>query len=122
VSRRSTIVCCALIVAVPLLGYPLALVATGGLPRFPTRAAACAPAPVGGQKVDVVFGRFDSLAPALPLRDRVLGFGFQGTEAVPDGCGRIVVRIHGVESIEVGKEIQAEAATVGFHPSLELSR
>jgi hypothetical protein len=122
VSRRSIILSCSLIVAVPLLGYPLALVATGGLPRFPTHAAACAPAPVGGQKVDVVFGRFDSLDEALPLRDQALGFGFQGTEAVPDGCGRVVVRLHGIESIEVGKEIQAEASTVDLHPRLELSR
>jgi hypothetical protein len=122
VTRRQVIATCAVIVGVPLLGYPLALVANGGAPRFPSRFAACEPAPVEGQKVDVVFGRFATLRESLALRDKALSVGFSGTESVPDGCGRIDVRIHGIESIKVGKEIQAEAATVGLKPWLELSR
>jgi len=121
-NRRRVIVTCAVIVGVPLVGYPLALVASGGVPTFPSRAAECAPQAIEGQKVDVVFGRFDTLGESIPLRDRALSVGFQGTEAVPDGCGRFVVRIHGIDSITVGKEIQAEAATVDLKPGLERSR
>ena len=46
------------------LDATLALIANGGV-TFPTRAAECAPAAVEGQKVDVVFGRFDTLAEAI---------------------------------------------------------
>jgi hypothetical protein len=110
------------ILGVPLAGYPLALVASGGAPSFPSAVFQCAPPAVEGQKVDVVFGRFDTLRESIALRDRALSVGFQGTEAVPDDCGRVVVRIHGIKSIKVGKEIQAEAATVDLKPDLELSR
>ncbi len=121
-TRRRIIVSCAVIVGVPLLGYPLALAARGGVPTFPSRAAECAPPAVEGQKVDVVFGRFDTLAESATLQGQAIHFGFMGTEAVPDGCGRFVVRMHGMDSIKVGKEIQAEAATVGLKPTLERSR
>jgi hypothetical protein len=119
--RNGWFVACAIVIAVPLVGYPAVLLARGAV-VFPTSAAACTPAPVADEKVDVVFGRFDSMQAALALRDRALGAGFQGTEAVTDRCGRTVVRLHGIESIDVGHEIQQEAATVDLHPSLELSR
>ena len=121
-TRRQVIVTCAVVVCVPLVGYPLALVAHGGVPTFPSRASECSPPALEGQKVDVVFGRFDTLAESVVLRDRALSVGFMGTEAVPDGCGRFVVRMHGMDSIKVGKEIQGEAATVNLSPKLELSR
>jgi hypothetical protein len=108
-------------VAVPLLGYPAGLLVRGGA-VFPGSGSVCAPAAAPGRKVDVVFGRFVEMRDAVELRERARAVGFRGTEAVQDGCGRVVVRLHGVDSVEVGNEIRAEAATVDLHATLELSR
>jgi hypothetical protein len=119
--RTGLIVACVLVVAVPLLGYPAGLLARGGA-VFPGSGSVCAPEAVPGRKVDVVFGRFAEMRDAVELGERARAVGFRGTEAVQDGCGRVVVRLHGVDSVEVGNEIRAEAATVGLHVKLELSR
>ena len=106
------------IVLVPLLGYPLVTLA-GGSPRFPSREE-CVRSAVEGQPVDVVFGRFGDPDSANETRDRVVGVGFIGTEALPDGCGRWKVVLESVPSVEIAREIQAEAATVDLRPTLEL--
>ena len=108
----------AAVVLVPLLGYPLVTLA-GGSPSFPSRQECVRPA-VDGRPVDLVFGRFDDPDAAAAQRERVVGFGFQGTEVVFDGCGRWEVVLEGIPSIEVGREIQKEAATVDLEPTLEL--
>jgi hypothetical protein len=107
------------IVAVPLLAYPLVSV-TGGVPRFPTRGE-CVHAPVDGQPVDVVWGRYDDPRDATEFRAHVVGVGFLGTEALPDGCGRWKVVLEDVPSLEVGREIAREAEAVDLHPTLELA-
>jgi hypothetical protein len=106
------------IVLVPLLGYPLVTLA-GGAPRFPSPEE-CVHAPVDGQAVDVVFGRFDDPESAAAFQDRVLSVGFAGTEMLADGCGRWKVVLLNVPSIEIGRGVQAEAATVDLSPTLEL--
>lgn len=104
-------------VAVVLAGYVLISVASG-LPRFPTRDE-CILAPVEGKPVDIVFGRFDDPVTARELGDRVLAVGFLGTETIADGCGRWKVVLEDVPSVEIGREIQEEAATVDLEPTLE---
>ena len=108
----------AVIVAVPLVAYPLVGLA-GGAPRFPTRSE-CVHAAVEGQPIAVVFGRTDDPLSAMALRDRALEVGFTGTESVPDGCGRWKVLVGGVPSIAVGREVVDEARTVGLAPTLEV--
>jgi hypothetical protein len=108
----------AAIVLLPLLGYPLFTLA-GGAPRFPTREE-CIHSPVAGQPVDVVFERFDDPDKAAAFRERVLAVGFSGTEMLADGCGRWKVVLQSVPTIEIAREVQAEAATVDLSPKLEL--
>ena len=105
------------IVAVPLLGYPLVTLA-GGSPPFPRDE--CARPAVEGRPVEVVYGRFDHPDAAAEFLERVLGVGFQGTEVVFDGCGQWKVVLDGVPSVEIARELQAEAATVDLHPTMEL--
>ena len=107
-----------LIVLVPLLGYPIAMLGGGG-PRFPTRAECVHPA-VEGAPVDLVYGRLDDPVDAARLRDRVVAVGFTGTEAVADGCGRWKVVLENVPSLEVAREVQEEARSVELSPTLEL--
>lgn len=115
-NRRAWLV--AAVALIPLLVYPLASVAGGGL-RFPTPTECIRPA-VDGEPVAAVFGRFDDPAEAEALRDSVVAVGFVGTEALPDGCGRWKVELDGVPSVEVAQELQKEAASVDLRPTLEL--
>ncbi len=108
----------ATIVFVPLIGYPIATVA-GGSPRFPSDAECVRPA-LKDQPVDLVYGRFDDPESATLARDRIVAVGFTGTEALPDGCGSWKVVLEGVPSLEIAREIQAEAATVDLSTTLEL--
>jgi len=108
------------IVAIPLVAYPLSSLA-GGTPRFPSRED-CIRALVEGHPIDLVYGHFDSPVDAASLLARVLHSGFTGTEALPDDCGRWRVVLEDVPSIQIGEEIQAEAATVDLHPRLELGK
>jgi hypothetical protein len=105
-------------VLIPLVGYPLVTLARGS-PRFPTRQECERPA-VEGRPVDIVYGRFDDPNSAVAARDGILAVGFTGTEALPDGCGRWKVVLEGVPSLEIAREVQAEAATVDLMPTLEL--
>ena len=102
---------------VPLLAYPLVTLA-GGSPRFPDESE-CVQAVVEGSPVDIVYGRFDSVAEAEELRDRVVGVGFAGTEVLADGCGHFKVVYESVPSLEVAQQVQANARKVGFEATLE---
>jgi hypothetical protein len=102
---------------VAALVYPLTVVAGGG-PRFPSQAECVHPAKTDGN-VEAVFARFDSSARAEVLLRRVLHSGFKGTQVEPDGCGLLKVTLHGIPTLQVGRDFIAEAETVGFHPTLE---
>jgi hypothetical protein len=106
-----------LIVVVPLVVYPMWSMA-GGSPRFPSRDE-CIRSVVEGEPVDLVYGRYDDPESAAAARDRVVAVGFTGTEVLFDGCGRWKVVLEGVPSVDIAREIQSEAATVGLHPTLE---
>ena len=105
------------IVLVAALGYPLAVLA-GGEPRFPSRGDCVHIARADGD-LEVVFGRFESAADASALLTRVLAAGFKGSQAEPDGCGRLKIVVHGIQTLEVGGEVLAEARSVGLAPTLE---
>lgn len=105
------------IVVLPLLLYPLVTIA-GGAPRFPDRSE-CVRAAVEGSPVDIVYGRFDSLADAEDLRTRVVATGFTGTDVLSDGCGRFKVVYENVASVDVAQQVQEEARKAGFESMLE---
>ena len=108
----------AAIVMAPLLGYPVFALA-GGLPHFPADGD-CGPPPEEGRPVNVVFDRFDSPVEAEKERERVLAFGFVGTNVEPDDCGRWLVVLGNVPSVEVAREVAEEARSVDLDPALEL--
>jgi hypothetical protein len=107
----------AAIVVVPLLAYPLVTLA-GGSPRFPGQDE-CVHAAAEGNRVDIVYGRFESVADAEELRDRVVGVGFTGTDVLPDDCGRFKVVYENVASLDVAQQVQEEARKAGFESTLE---
>jgi hypothetical protein len=106
-----------LVLLVAALAYPLAVLA-GGEPRFPSRAECAHPAKTGGD-IEAVFGRFSTNAAAESLLRRVLQSGFESVRIESDGCGRLKVTLHGIPTLEVGRDFVAEAERVGFHPALE---
>lgn len=119
-TQRSLRLAVAAIVAVPLLGYPLVVVARDGL-AFPTReeCARLAHSDADGE-LELVFGRFDSPVAATEHRDRVVATGFVGTEVSPDGCGRWKVSNDGIDSFAQGEGTAAEARAAGFEAWLEV--
>jgi hypothetical protein len=106
------------IAALAALAYPLAVLALGNGPEFPTRTD-CVRPPTGEGELQVVFGYRDSESEARKLRDEVLAVGFLGTEVERDGCGRVRVAVDDVPSREVGEEVIRQARTVGLEPTLE---
>ncbi|MDQ3671154.1 MAG: hypothetical protein M3364_01770 [Actinomycetota bacterium] len=107
-----------LVVAVAALGYPLTVLAVSGAPDFPSRDD-CVVAPTGEGEYRVVFGYRDSELEALELRDSALAVGFEGTEIMRDGCGRVRVAVDDIPSREVGEEVIRQARTVDLDPTLE---
>jgi hypothetical protein len=106
----------ALVLGAALL-YP-AVILAGGSPHFPTRQECVHPAHGPGQ-VDAVFGRFREQAPAEATLERATRLGFKNLEVARDACGDVRVVLGGVPSLEVGRELAAEAARVGLHVTLE---
>jgi hypothetical protein len=105
-----------LVVPVAALAYPLGVVA-GGLPRFPTHKE-CIRAPAAGMELEAVFGRFRRQAAAEALLARVHRLGFSQSVLEDDGCGLLVVGLHGIPTIAVGRSLVAEAQGVGLRPTL----
>ena len=109
----------AVVIAVPLLGYPLVVGADGA--RFPSpedcvrRATPGATAPL-----DLVFGRQDTLAEAEELLERVRSIGYADAELRGDGCGRWMVLYDGIEFYAQGASSAAQARAAGLEAWLEL--
>jgi len=108
----------ALLAGALALAYPVAALAHG-LPRFPDRGD-CVRAPVEGQPVAVVFGRFDTLRAADALAQRAEHVGFQGLRIEQDGCGRLVVWLPNAPDVKTGESVVAEARGARFETHLEL--
>ena len=106
-----------IVLVVFALGYPLVVLAGGG-PRFPSRADCIHPATSDGN-IEAVFGRFGTSAAAESVQRRAAHSGFKNVEIESDGCGLLKVTLHGIPSLEVGRDFIAEARRVGFHPTLE---
>jgi hypothetical protein len=106
------------LIAVVLL-YPLAVLA-GGVPRFPSRHDCVRPATTD-ENLEAVFGRFGTIAAADSVRTRAARAGFQSLKVEPDGCGLFKVTLHGIPSLQVGRDFVREAESVGFSPTLERS-
>jgi hypothetical protein len=99
--------------------YPLAVVA-GGAPRFPSRNECVRPATTD-ENLEAVFGRFDTVSAAEAVQMRAARAGFKNLEVESDGCGLFKVTLHGIPSLQVGRDFVREAGRVGFRPTLEQS-
>jgi hypothetical protein len=106
------------LIAVALL-YPLAVLA-GGAPRFPSRHDCVRPATTD-ENVEAVFGRFGTIAAAESVQMRATRAGFQSLQIESDGCGLFKVTLHGIPSLQVGRDFVREAEREGFRPTLEQS-
>jgi hypothetical protein len=102
-----------------LLLYPLAVLA-GGAPRFPSRHDCARPATTD-ENVEAVFGRFGTIAAAESVQMRAARAGFKNLQVESDGCGLFKVALHGIPSLQVGRDFVREAKRVGFPPTLERS-
>ncbi len=72
-----------------------------------------------GAEIEAVFGRFDTEAEAILVRDRALEVGFSGVEMGGDGCGRVKVVQRDLPSLEVAEEFADEVRSVGLEVTLE---
>ena len=109
----------AAIIAVPLLGYPLA--ARADRAHFPS-AADCVRKAAHGEtaELDLVFGRRSTPAEAGELLARVRGLGYVDAEMRLDGCGRWKVLYDGIESYEQGASSAEQARGADLEAWLEL--
>lgn len=107
----------AAVVAVPAISFPAAALLDGGA-HFPS-VVECRPAARDGEPIRAVFGRFARARDAEALLARVREVGYASARAEPDGCGLVRVGVHGVTSLEGGRDLQREARTVGLEPLLE---
>ena len=118
-TARQITVAAALVLAVPLVGYPAVVLADGA--RFPSRDDCVHIASVGtAEPLDLVFGRRDTVAEAEALREQVAGVGYVDAEIQLDGCGRWKVLYDGIESYDQGAESLAEARGAGLEAELEI--
>ena len=108
------------ILLIAAVAYPLGALAHGR-PSFPNRADCIRPAKHDGN-LEAVFGRFATSARAEAVLRRALKVGFKGTQIESDGCGLLKVTLHGIPTLQVGRDFIAEARTAGFNPRLEQSK
>jgi len=108
----------ALVVAVPLLVYPLML-ASGA--RFPSPDDCVRVAPAGStDALDLVFGRRDTVPEAEELLEQVKGVGYVDAELRADGCQRCKVLYDGITSYAQGASSRAEARRAGLEAEIEI--
>lgn len=118
-TTRSVRLLAATIVVVPLVGYPLVVVADGA--PFPSRDDCVQRASEGETaELDLVFGRRDTHAEASALLERVRGVGYVDADVRGDGCGRWKVLYDGITSYEQGASSVAEARGAGLEAWLEV--
>jgi hypothetical protein len=95
----------------------LAVVAPGVGSSKPAARTACGREEfVAG--LEAVFGRFKTQATANAFRAKLLAAGFQGVNVIP-GCNEFRVVLRGIESFDVGLELQEEAEHERFPVTLE---
>lgn len=111
----------ALVAAVPLLAYPLVVLASGA-PAFPGDRSECARAATSGSEgeLELVFGHLPSIAAADALRGRLAHEGFANVQVKADGCGHWKVTNDGIDTFSQGESAAAEARRAGFAARVEL--
>jgi hypothetical protein len=119
VTRRQLWAAIAIVVGVPLIGYPAIVLADGA--RFPSQDDCVKIAPVGStEALDLVFGRRDTPDAAEELRAKVSGVGYVDAEVRGDGCARWKVLYDGIESYAQGASSLEEARGAGLEAELEI--
>ena len=68
--------------------------------------------------LEAVFGRFRTQAAAQSFRSKVAALGFQNLNIIP-GCNEFRVVLRGIESFDVGVELQEEALHFHYPVTLE---
>jgi hypothetical protein len=68
--------------------------------------------------LEAVFGRRRTNAQALTLQRQVLGRGFLNANII-EGCNEFRVVVRGIETFDVGVDLQSEARREGFAVTLE---
>jgi hypothetical protein len=98
-------------IAVPSLGL------SSSTPNAAQRTDACGRVEfVSG--LEAVFGRFRTHQQALAFRTRVTGRGFVNANII-EGCNEFRVVIRGIDTFDVGVDLQDEARREGFAVTLE---
>ena len=118
-TRRQLSVAIAIVIGVPLIGYPAIVLADGA--RFPSQDDCVKIAPVGStDALDLVFGRRDTPDAAEELRAKVAGVGYVDAEVRGDGCARWKVLYDGIVSYAQGASSLEEARGAGLEAELEI--
>ena len=68
--------------------------------------------------LEAVFGRFKTHQQALAFRTRVTSRGFVNANLI-EGCNEFRVVIRGIDTFDVGVDLQSEARREGFNVTLE---
>jgi hypothetical protein len=99
-------------VAVPSLGL------SSSTPNVAKQANACGGRVEFLSGLEAVFGRFKSHQQALAFRTRITGRGFVNANII-EGCNEFRVVIRGIDTFDVGVDLQEEARKEGFAVTLE---
>jgi len=99
-------------VAVPSLGV------SSSTPNVAKQATACGGRVEFVSGLEAVFGRFKSHQQALTFRTRITGRGFVNANII-EGCNEFRVVIRGIDTFDVGVDLQDEARKEGFAVTLE---
>ena len=68
--------------------------------------------------LEAVFGRFKTHEQAIAFRNTVTGRGFVNANII-QGCNEFRVVVRGIDTFDIGVDLQNEARTVGFSVTLE---
>jgi len=68
--------------------------------------------------LEAVFGRFKTHQQALTFRSKVTARGFVNANII-EGCNEFRVVIRGIDTFDIGVDLQSEARTEGFAVTLE---
>lgn len=108
----------AAIVLVPVLGFPV-LVLAQGPPPFPTRDECVRVATGDADDLEVVYGRLADPVAAEELLAELTRIGFIGAELELDACGRWKVSYDAIDSLAQGEALAEEARRAGFDARVE---
>jgi hypothetical protein len=101
-----------------LVALPAVVLAVALAPRVQASTAGCEPpAPRAGPAI-VVFGHPKTFSDAVVLRDSALRVGFKRTSVGFDHCGQLRVQSVELPSVQLAREVQAEAESVHLETTI----